>query len=81
MSRTPSWIADKQNEQQFQTYKRAIRTYDDARAERTALGDTPTDPTGEQPAAADQADAAIALARRVLDTARSAYLHDSNPAS
>ena len=42
MSRTQSWIADKQNEQQFQIYKRAIQAYDDARAERAILGAVPT---------------------------------------
>jgi hypothetical protein len=81
MSKPRSWIADKQNEQRFQTYKRAIQTYDDARADRTAVGDTPTDLTSERPAACEQADVALAQARRLLDGARTEYLRGSGPAA
>jgi hypothetical protein len=64
------------SEMQFQRYKRASHAHGAAGAERAALGNGPVDPTAEDLAAIDEADAALAIARQELDSARDSYLHE-----
>ncbi len=71
-------LAQNLSEQQFLRYRHASLAHANAGIVRTALGTTSANPGVEHLAAVDQAEAALLATSRELESARDAYLGQSD---
>jgi hypothetical protein len=79
MPLSSSQLAYQRSERQFERYRHASQTHQDAGADRTELGTTAPSPSVERLAAVDRADAALEITLTELDAARAEYFYGSDP--